>query len=315
MRIWQSTLVGLGMIMASTPASAQICKNCVTYSQHKPSSVVPPDRERLNLNGDLFTNEAFGLTLNGNLSAEVKLTFDLRIGSSVFNSLFVNENGLVSFGAPITAAPARLSGGGALQTADEPQPFIPVRSLGDFGIPVIAPFYADLVEGIRFEPGVPNVGQVFVQYGFADPATDPQGNYSIEDIVPAVRITWYGLPVAQAGDTLNAQDESLAWAQLLLSDEGGGNFNFEFRTGDPNQSPPYIQPGLGSIAGLALNGDVLDFTGPYDDTTPSYFAFRDGELVTVVPEAGSWAMMILGLGVIGAALRTRRRTVAVPAIA
>lgn len=281
----------------------------MTYSQHKPSSVVPPPERQLNQNGDLFTNQAQGLVLNGNVSQLVRIGFNLRIGTQVFDSLFVNENGLVSFGAPIERA---IQSRGSF--AEEPAPFIRVSSLGDFRLPVIAPFYADLVEGTRFEEGVPNVGQVFVQYGFADPATDREGNYSIEDIVPATRITWYGLPVAQTGDAASVDDPaSLAWAQLLLTDEGDGNFNFEFRTGDPNRGPPYSQPGLGSIAGFALDGEVLDFTGPYDDSTPSYFAFRDGELVNVVPEASSWAMMILGFGLIGAALRTRRRRMAATA--
>ena len=306
MRMWQATMIGLGLFAGSAPAAAQICRNCVTYSQHKPSSVVPPDLQQLNLNGDLFTNQAFGLALNGNLSAEVKLTFDVRIGASVFSSLFVNENGLVSFGAPISAGPAT-------PRASELQPFIPVSSLSEFKLPVIAPFYADLVEGIRFEPGVPNVGEVFVQYGFADPATDTRGNYNIEDIVQAVRITWYGLPVGSSADasTGDALEPPLAWAQLLLTDEGDGNFNFEFRTGDPNGPPPYSQPGYGSIAGFALNGDAIDFTGPYDNSTPSYFAFRDGALVTGVPEAATWGMMILGMGLVGAALRTRRRGIVI----
>ncbi|MCP6335939.1 hypothetical protein NL449_28375, partial [Klebsiella pneumoniae] len=85
------------------------------------------------------TNQAQGLVLNGNVSQLVRIGFNLRIGTQVFDSLFVNENGLVSFGAPIERA---IQSRGSF--AEEPAPFIRVSSLGDFRLPVIAPFYADL---------------------------------------------------------------------------------------------------------------------------------------------------------------------------
>ena len=310
MRIWQATVIGLGMAAASTPASAQIfCENCVSSSRHKPSSVVPsPDERSFNINGDIFSRNYLGLELNGNQSTEIELGFAVLIGTQSFQSLFVNENGLVSFGAAISA--------GVTRAPLVDSPFIPVRSLTDFGIPVIAPVYADLQEGIRFGSEGPYQGQIVVQYGMADPTPNEKGEYELEDALRATRITWYGLPVVQEAASL-VDEPALAWAQLLITDQGGGDFNFEFRTGDPNQDPPYVQPGLGSIAGFALDDDALDFTGPYGDGSPSYFAFRDGELVTqaMVPEATTWAMMILGLGVMGAGLRARRRRTLVPAIA
>lgn len=64
--------------------------------------------------------------------------FSLNIGGTFYNSMFVNENGIVSFGAPITAGPA--------------------TPLGNLTSPAFAPFFAD---GMLGDP-------LSLKYGWTD---------------------------------------------------------------------------------------------------------------------------------------------------
>lgn len=301
--------VAAAVLTAAAGPALAACPLCNTTAGHKPSSIIPSDANTLNRFGDGFSNQVTNLSVQGNRATTVKLGFTANIGGVSFNTVNVSENGIVSFQASAVATRSLVASGG--------NPFKPVGSLKDFGSPVIAAFYADLQEGERSQREGPEVGQVFVQYGVADPTPDANGLYSIREALNATRITWYGLPVGTPADSANAAlsrsaSDGLAWAQILFTDMGNGDFNFELRSGNPDQDPPYSQDGLGSIAGFYLNGQLVEFNGPYSDKTPSYFAFRNGAYVTGgVPEPATWLLMISGFGGIGLLGRYKRRQTAI----
>ena len=75
---------------------------------------------------------------------------------------------------------------------------------------------------------------------------------------------------------------------------------------------------LGTSAGFAQFGGDTVFTGPFSNPvfspgTFNFTGFSRGTLTVTpaataaVPESATWAMMLVGFGLIGAALRTRRR--------
>lgn len=94
---------------------------------------------------------------------------------------------------------------------------------------------------------------------------------------------------------------------VTFSDPSGtlGTISFLF---GPNP-PPDLTKGLPTFAELAASrGGVVTFNGngQYGEGTFTYAPFSAG-----VPEPATWGMMILGFGLVGAAMRMRRRKVAV----
>lgn len=208
----------------------------------------------------------------------VDIGFGVNFGTgTTFSSLYVSENGIVSFG----------SGLGAFTSA---------ASLGALGAPVIATYYADLVS--RAPSGDPlalTAGTITASRGVADPFADALGAYSTSETVQAFRLTWLG-------GTLASDPNARIYTQLLLYSAGGaGDFDLRLAYGFFNDTPIDAN---GSLAGFALGANTFSIGGPYLPTTDYLFSFRNGVLVgsgtgggggTPVPEPATGGLMLLGL--------------------
>jgi hypothetical protein len=220
----------------------------------------------------------------------IGIGFDIDFGAGPVNSLYLNENGLVSFGAALGNT------------------FTPVASLADLGVPVIAPYYSDLV-GAPLDGDDASIvqGQVFYSLGEADPFPDGANQYSLAETVPAFRATWYG--VTSASDP-TAQ----VYAQLYLYSLGGGDFDMRFAYGNPDISGGGVTPSLDALAGFALGGTAAaTATAPFSLATDYVFSFRGGQLVdsppptTDVPEPPAIVLTAAGLALMTLILQRRRR--------
>lgn len=240
---------------------------------------------------------------------QVPLGFSIKFGASTFSSTWVNNNGNLSFENYNRTWVAETFG-----SANAP------------ALSIIAPFFQDV--DTRFvNGGVVNVGS---------------GNYYGHQ---AFAVTWDGVARYARDAATAAQDAARNSFQVILtnrSDTGAGNFdiffNYQsigwvnssapsgyknalegFQTADksvfysnPNsfnsqQADPVLhRPGVTQIqpTSLTQSSNMTPFSpGQY------YFAIRDGIFnasTSAVPEPSSWAMMIGGLGMIGAAMRRQR---------
>ncbi|HEU4430069.1 MAG TPA: nidogen-like domain-containing protein [Myxococcota bacterium] len=220
------------------------------------------------------SSESLEASLVGNASLSVALGFSINTDAGVFDSLFINENGAITFGS-------------ALSTT-----FTSVSALSDLGTPVIAPYYADLQStAANGDVFFVEDGEILYSYGFADPRPDGSGNYSAADAVQAFHVTWAGPTVA--GDA----SSFTVYADLVIYNLGGGSFALQFGHGffDPD---PGI-PDLGGITGFALGSDVENLTGARSGSEDLYYEF-------LVPEPATSAL--LGAGLAGVLALRRRRS-------
>jgi hypothetical protein len=213
--------------------------------------------------------------------------------------LFVNNNGNVTFNLPLST-------------------FTPSNITGATGRPIIAPFFADV--------DTRNLGSGITSYG--------TGTFAGHN---TFGVTW---PAVGYYET---HVNRLNTFQLLLTernDTGTGNFDIYFNydqiqweTGDASSG----SNGLGGVSALAgygagtgaagssfqlpgslVNGAFLD-GGPNSLVANSnigvsgryLFTVRSGQVAPgVIPEPATWAIMIMGFGAAGAALRRRRTALA-----
>lgn len=222
----------------------------------------------------------------------IDVGFDLDFGTgATYSSLFVSENGIVSFGSALAAGS-----------------FTSAASLGALGAPVIATYYADLVsaapsgELLDLTPGT-----IVASRGVADPLADALGAFSTTEAVNAFRLTWLG-------GTLASDPATRIYTQLLLYSAGGsGDFDLRLSYGFFSDVPV---PANGSLAGFSLGTNAVALTGPYSPTTDYFYSFRNGALVTngggngggapaPVPEPATAALLLLGLAGVGWARRRR----------
>ena len=220
----------------------------------------------------------FEADLVGNGSSpSLSIGFTINTGAGNFDSLMINENGAITFGS-------------ALSTT-----FTPVSVLSTLGVPVIAPYYADL-QSVTPNGDVFFVvdGEILYTLGVADPRPDANGEYSQADVVPAFHVTWAGPTVA--GD----QTAFAVWADLVIYDLGSGDFALQFGHGTDTTLDI---PDLGGITGFSLGSNVVNLTGARSGNDDLYYEFRNGALV---PEPAVSAL--LGAALAGAlALRARSR--------
>jgi hypothetical protein len=220
--------------------------------------------------------DSHDVDVDPNLSAgPIALPFSINIDGTAYTSFFLNENGAITFGS---ALPAGV--------------FTSVTDLADLGVPVIAPFYADLVAAPADDDDANIIpGQVFYSSGEADPAADSSGAYSLAETVPALRVTWF--------DVTSATDPTAqVFTQLYLYSLGGGDFDMRFAYGNPDFAGGDVTPALGELIGFVLGSSSATLAAPAPLTGDAFFSFRGGELVggpTPVPEPPMEWLATLGL--------------------
>jgi hypothetical protein len=220
--------------------------------------------------------DSHDVDVDPNLSAgPIALPFSLNVDGTSYTSFFLNENGAITFGS---ALPAGV--------------FTSVTNLADLGVPVIAPFYADL-QSAPADGDDANIipGQVFYSSGEADPLKDSSGNYSLAETVPTLRVTWF--------DVTSASDATAhVFTQLYLYSLGGGDFDFRFAYGDPDFAGGGVTPSLDAQIGFVLGSDSASLAAPSPLTGDAFFSFRGGALVgtpTSVPEPPATWLATFGL--------------------
>ena len=188
-----------------------------------------------------------------------------------------------------------------------------------------------------------------VTFSFTDgPAHSPGVNYTVIDTFDnALGITGSGFQIAATHDGKGAPPaNSVPFDTNYLSVLGGGNASISFAalTSNPVKAFEFDWGSVDTYNHLVIHssaGDItitppnLNFVTPADgnqvaDVTNGLFmvsgtagetfsgitltsgsnSFEIDNLAVAVPEPTTWAMMLVGLGALGGALRTRRRTMA-----
>lgn len=242
------------------------------------------------------TIEAVDVSDNLN-SGAVLLGFSIDFGTgTIYDSLFINENGFVSFGT----APVEWTDTTELTTLD-----------GN----IIAPYYANLTSGNSSgpQPGF-SAGTVSSSTGQIDLAEDNDSDTPAGPTVPAFRVTWFDVGIP--GYTNGFSAPGLGTIQLVLFDTdgaAGNNFDFEFNYDLTNPPAP-------RAAGFVLGTNVVDYVGPFtgDVETGPEFHFCGGAFSatrctvtpppTTVPEPNAFTLLCTGLALMASVAALRRRS-------
>lgn len=212
-------------------------------------------------------------TLSNQTTGPINLGFNISFGGNTYSSLYINENGIVTFGNPIASGSA----------------WVPEASLAGLqsliGDPFIAASYADF-----------------------DTAGSNATFFDISDSSVLYQRGQATLNESQTGTLLNTfsvdwVDSSLGGgtaAQLMIySLDSSGDFAIRFRDGTPFSS----NLNIGQLIGYSLDGASAGISAPLDEDTDYLYTFRGS--TTSVPEPGTLALGIAGL--LGAALTRYRR--------
>ena len=252
---------------------------------------------------------AYDVSSDGN-SAAIPIGFGVDFGTGLLTSLFINENGFVSFGT----TPVEFDS----TTTD----------LTTLGGNVIAPYYADLTSGnvegeltTFFDNDGNAIQSVSSSTGEIDPNADGDIDTPAGPTLPAFRVTWFDVGIP--GYTAGFPNADRGTIQLVLFDTdgaAGGNFDIEFNydlfadsSGNPPPNP--------LAAGYVLGENVLNpqYAGPFTPdfaSGPALYHFCGGlqsatactptTPPTNVSEPGTLALMGSGI-VLLALILVRRR--------
>jgi Putative Ig domain len=201
--------------------------------------------------------------LNDASSGAIALGFPIDFGSGPVTSLFVNENGIVSFNAPLSISSSSFS------------------NLSGLGQPVIAPYFADLTSvtfvGTVFDMAGTNFGQIMYQRGSASAQVGADGNFDQADEVPAFSVLWYGLTDANGNQI---------FTQLIIyshAASASGDFDIRIRYGLNTGDQYNISAAPTAIAGLQLGSNSLNIASPLLESTDYFYSFRGGKLLGSAP--------------------------------
>lgn len=238
-------------------------------------------------------------------------SFSLNIGGTIYDTMFVNENGIVSFGAPITAGPAT-----------------PLSALTS---PAFAPFFADgantTTTSLRYgwtdaSVGFPN--SLWLTWDSFTPEGDPtaapnifqlgivdQGGGDFDLIFNYEQINWDSSAIgAQAGVTLGLGD--------IFTLAGAGTPGAYLGSDDTSSGASVCSSATPSTA-LACNNinDGTQPIGSVDFNTGGLangyylFKFRNGVLldtpVNEVPLPAAAGLFLIGAVVIGGRKLLKKR--------
>ena len=209
------------------------------------------------------------LHLSGDQTTDaINLGFNVAIGGTSYSSLFINENGIVTFGTPITSGSAWTPELDlAALTALVPQPYI-------------AASYADL----------DTTGTNTTFFDLSDSAVMYQrGQATVDEtqtgtLLPAFAVEW---------DDANL-DGGFVAQLMLYSLDPAGDFALRFRDG----SAISANINIGQLIGYSLGSSTGSFAAPLDENTDysaSISGSGGGGNPTPVPEPTTLALMVLAL--------------------
>jgi hypothetical protein len=236
------------------------------------------------LNGAADTS--CNLNLTGNGSAEIALGFNVAIGGTTYGSLFINENGFVTFGSAATSAAQNSGSFADLLAAEGTTPFL-APAVADFTTGSSNPFaFSNGGTGIYYQRGLGVLG--------ASPYSDNDPRAT-----SAFNVIW-----------LTDVGSERFVSQLVLyslADNGfAAQFNYGDAFGDPNPTLP------GGYGGYSLGGATQAFGNAFNDNLAAYRF--DGDTGTgggedpppvSVPEPSEIVLLLAAL--MGLFLATRRR--------
>lgn len=185
----------------------------------------------------------------------IPIGFPINFGQGPVTELFISENGIVTFGAPLP---------------DGHDARLPLASMR---APYIAALYADMLSTYHVEDGL---GEITWGPGRIDPKEDPGLS---DDTSPlgwfqgerAFKVDWTG--TARAA---NPADND-CFAQIVIYDRGGGDFDLQLNYGITE--PAIIQLD-GAEVGFRLGANAYRFHGTeIDNSRDMIFRFRNGVLV------------------------------------
>lgn len=209
-----------------------------------------------------------GVPLISNASVAIKLGFSVKIGTVSYDSLFINKNGVVTFGSALTsnfAAAATITQLQAVVTAN-----------GTVTRPFIAPFYANLtIPSVLFTDFVPFGGGASYFRGSGDPLPP----FSAAQRVPAFAVTWL--------DSNFNNDPRIATQLVLYTAGANGDFYLTLRYAEQDVDLFTVVAGVPGLAGgslvTGLSTDAFQLTSPLGGLAASFnnyfFVFRNGHLV------------------------------------
>jgi thrombospondin type 3 repeat protein len=192
----------------------------------------------------------------------IKLGFTVNFGDGSFDSLFISENGVVSFGNAVGAA-------------IEP-------SLSNIGTPVIAAMYTNLTSRAPdFSATNPNgfpdnptslntdggLGLIMYSRGTADPFVNGAGEYDLtNEALPAFQTVWYATTPGGAAVTVQV---------LLYSEGSNGDFDLRLKVG---RNEGDSLPASTGLVGFQLGSNAITLPGPYNVSDDYVYRFRGGRL-------------------------------------
>ncbi len=180
------------------------------------------------------------LTDPGNPStAALSLGFNVKIGATPYGTVFLNENGILTFGSGLTSAFAAESTFANLVTLVNPAG----------ALPFVAPLYGGVRPGAAATVGdIFNTGGVLYGRGSADstpdldPTVDP---FLIANVVPAFHVFWI--------DESNSL-QPVAVEVIFYSKNASGDFDMRIRYGQSDGEQYNVAGQPQGQAGFVLGG-------------------------------------------------------------
>lgn len=221
-------------------------------------------------------------------TAAIKLGFQVKIGDSLYDELYVNKYGFVTFGIPFAIGEGEFSP--ATDLAGVQSVVSPVQNR-----PFIAPFYSALTIPERdprefnlalFIEGSGPFGDFVGGSSYYRATSDPTPSVPAER-VPAFAVTWVDLDASP--DTI--------YTQIVLYKNGdAGDFFLRFRygrNGPGGDEDEYNTAGVQGVAGFSLEtgeaADTVALPNPLGGLDASgepkdyFFSFVNGHLATSAP--------------------------------
>ncbi len=255
-------------LMFAAPAMAR--HTAIDFGESfDPTSLPNPSGQNFGTGSDCSatatTADACLVNVTGNGSTAVELGFSINFGPGFTNvhTLFINENGIISFGAPCRESPRVLIRWACLSSR------LITRSS-----PRLDPRWtASRTRSVFAILGHP--GEIMYARGVADPIATA-GLYSLSEAVKTIHVAWAG-PKTAGGTPI--------FTQVLIYQNGStGDFDLRIRYGaDDGDSYSY---GAGTLAGFWLGSaaNSTNIPSPLLANNDYFFRFSGGTLQGTVSD-------------------------------